>query len=115
MGAALPLVMAAPRASAASQSFYAIWSHQKNNATGSVEILVLNKEKTSLLGQSCTDFSSTPIVNTGNSTNNPLSMDVDKNGFGTLSYGGTVYKIHSVPEFSGGIECSMRTMLRSVA
>lgn len=78
-----------------------VWQHEKG--TASTGVIVYNADETLLYGEQCGDK-----IDTGAFSAKPISFDVDENGFGSLTYGEKVYKVHSVAEHSGGITCFKR-------
>lgn len=66
---------------------------------GKVVVMALKNDLSSLLE---TSYSNS--LSTGNFAGTPLTLEVDGNGSGTLTYA-TTYKILSTPEHSGGITC----------
>lgn len=82
------------------------WHHNKVN--GGVSMHAFNADETMLLGQTpCIKFSDTAYtLDTGNFFNLPLTMHLDYNGFGNLTYAEKTYIIHWNKQISGGIECS---------
>ncbi|KAH6663832.1 hypothetical protein B0J14DRAFT_253594 [Halenospora varia] len=82
------------------------WHH--NKTTNGVSMHAFNADETMLLGQTpCIKFSNSAYtLDTGNFFNLPLTMNLDYNGFGNLTYAGKTYIVHSKKEISGGITCS---------
>lgn len=94
--------LAAPQARAAPKDIRVVWTYHKagGDQSGKTTLMAFRTDLSTLLEKS---YSNT--LNTGNFADTPLTFDVDENGFGTLTYG-TTYKVHSDPEYSGGISCS---------
>ncbi|KAK2766688.1 hypothetical protein FQN54_006001 [Arachnomyces sp. PD_36] len=109
LGSVLPSALALPKATP-QVDMHVTWDHQKSKDAGASKIFlqVWNADRSALLGQLCTDFDSPHVIDTGNFATMPLSMEVEENGFGTLTYGDETYQVHSNPDISGGITCTKK-------
>lgn len=92
------LALAAP---ASKEDIQLVWRYDKTTSTKSLH--AWNTDQTLLLGQSCDDK-----LDSGNFASNPLTFDVDDNGFGTVEWGTKKYQVHSNTDHSGGVVCHKR-------
>ncbi|TKX21288.1 hypothetical protein C1H76_6362 [Elsinoe australis] len=91
-------VIAAPQLKAA-EEIHVVWSYQR--ATNITAMKAVSSDFSIVLGETKSN-----TLNTGDFATAPISMDVDKNGFGSLKHGDVIYKIHSDRQHSGGISCA---------
>lgn len=105
----LPMALGAPTAGPApatapsnksdTNKIHVVWKHHKDSSQKS--IAALTEDGSGLLGQSCSDN-----LTTDRFTDHPISLNVDADGGGELSYGNTTFKVLMKAEHSGGITCN---------
>lgn len=76
-----------------------LFHHDKTESKTSLTLTDPSKNKT--FAHAC-DYK----LDSGDFAKFPIRMDVNENGAGSLIYGDKKYRIHSLPEHSGGINCS---------
>ncbi|KAK0625160.1 hypothetical protein B0T17DRAFT_264030 [Bombardia bombarda] len=71
-----------------------------NKITSKASITAWNKDRTEILGHSCSHF-----LDSGNFQNHPVSFEVHQNGAGNITINHQTYLVHQDADILGGTSC----------